>query len=164
MKLARRLDDTNSKNPEMRQVLAKLNGIKSEKLRVTPNISAQTILDETRLDQTKVNNKDLSSNKDEIEFLQNITNHWNEIMITQPKIDLLAKTKITKTRISAIKKITKDYPEYKDHEYFEGHFQQLATREEFLWQRDNKQISFDQATNLTKFAGNLDKMKMEATR
>lgn len=60
MKLARRLDDTNSKNPEMRQVLAKLNGIKSEKLRATPNISAQTILDKTRLDETKVNNtKDL---------------------------------------------------------------------------------------------------------
>jgi len=110
------------------------------------------------------NIKDLSFDKDEIEFLQNITNHWNQIMVTQPTINLLATNQVNKKRLSAIKKITKDYPDYKDHEYFEGHFNQLATREDFAWQRDNKQIGFDQATNLTKFSRNLDLMKMDDKR
>ena len=59
MKLAKRLDDTNSKNPEMRQVLAKLSGVKSERIGVTPNISDQTILDKTKLNETKLIDKDI---------------------------------------------------------------------------------------------------------
>jgi hypothetical protein len=113
---------------------------------------------------TNKDNKDLSSSEDEIQFLQNITDHWNKYMTTQPRISLLAKNEINKKRKSAIKKIIKDYPHYKNHEYFDGHFEQLSTSHHFAWQRDNQQISFDQATNLTKFAGNLDKMKMGDTK
>lgn len=163
MKLAKRLDDTNSKNPEMRQVLAKLNGGKFEQLRTSPSISDQTILDETILDQTKqieIKTSNKSSNDDDLKFLESITKHWNEIMTTQPRINLLDKTKATQTRIRAIKKIVKDYPNYSDHEYFEGYFHRLATLKDFEWQRENKQVTFDQATNLTKFTRNVELMRM----
>ena len=111
--------------------------------------------------ETLTNNK--SSNEDEIKFLESITNHWNEIMTTQPKINLLDKTKATQTRIRAVKKIVKDYPDYSDHEYFQGYFYRLSTLEEFDWQRKNKQVTFDQATNLTKFARNIELMRMSET-
>ena len=106
------------------------------------------------------NIKDLSSNDDEIKFLQSITNHWNEIMTTQPSIDLLGTAEINKTRIKAIKKIIKDCPNYSDAEYFQGYFYRLATLKDFEWQRENKQVTFDQATNLTKFTRNVELMRM----
>ena len=84
-------------------------------------------------------------------------------MTTQPRINLLDKTKATKSRIAAIKKVAKDYPNYLDDEYFQGYFYRLATMEEFDWQRKNKQVTFDQATNLTKFARNIEMMRMEET-
>ena len=107
--------------------------------------------------------KDLSSNDDDIKFLTAITNHWNEIMTTQPRINLLDKTKATQTRIKSVKKILKDYPNYSDAEYFQGYFYRLATLKDFEWQRENKQVTFDQATNLTKFARNIEMMRMEET-
>ena len=58
--------------------------------------------------ETLTNNK--SSNEDEIKFLESITNHWNEIMTTQPKINLLDKTKATQTRIRASKEDCKRLP------------------------------------------------------
>ena len=106
------------------------------------------------------NKENKPSNDDELKFLESITNHWNEIMTTQPKINLLEKTVINKKRVSAIKKIVKDYPDYSDHEYFEGYFYRLATLEDFRWQRENKQVKFDQATNLEKFTRNIELMRM----
>lgn len=107
------------------------------------------------------NIKDLPSNNEETVFLLNITNHWNEIMATQPKINLSDKTKATKSRIASIKKIAKDYPDYLDDEYWQGYFYRLSTMKDFDWQRQNKQIVFDQATNLKKFARNIELMRME---
>lgn len=101
-----------------------------------------------------------SSNDGEIKFLSDITEYWNCIMTTQPKVNLLDKTKATETRVRAIKKIIKDYPHYSDSEYFQGYFYRLSTMEDFDWQRKNKQVTFDQATNLTKFARNIEIMRM----
>lgn len=95
-----------------------------------------------------------------IHLLRSITDLWNEIMITQPKIDLLEKIEVNKKRIAAVKKIIKDYPDYSDPEYFEGYFDRLARLEDFEWQRTNKQVTFDQATNLTKFTRNIELMRM----
>lgn len=60
MKLANRLDDTNSKNPEIKRILSGLKGKDSEKLRQTPTNSEYLGPDKTRLDKTK-DIKDLSS-------------------------------------------------------------------------------------------------------
>jgi len=109
------------------------------------------------------NNTEKPSNDDDIKFLTAITNHWNEIMTTQPRINLLDKTKATQARIKSVKKILKDYPDYSDAEYFEGYFYRLATLKDFEWQRENKQVTFDQATNLTKFTRNVELMRMEET-
>jgi len=167
LKLLNRLDKSMTSNARMRGLIESAKK-SHDPIMIKPDSVMQDKIrrEEKRIEEITIKkiSKDLSSNNDDIEFLQNIANHWNEIMITQPRIDLFAKTKITKTRVSAIKKITKDYPEYKDHEYFEGHFRQLATREDFKWQRENKQISFDQATNLTKFARNLDTMRMDDSK
>ena len=43
---------------------------------------------------------------------------------------------------------------------FEGYFFRLATLKDFEWQRENKQVTFDQATNLTKFTRNVELMRM----
>ncbi len=80
-------------------------------------------------------------------------------MTTQPKVDLNAKTQAAKTRVGLIKKIAKDYPDYKDPEYFENYFTELATCPDYAWQRENKQLCFDQATNPTKFARNREAMR-----
>ena len=109
------------------------------------------------------NNTEKPSNDGDIKFLTAITNHWNEIMTTQPRINLLDKTKATQTRIKSVKKILKDYPNYSDAEYFQGYFYRLATLKDFEWQRENKQVTFDQATNLTKFTRNVELMRMEET-
>jgi hypothetical protein len=105
MKLARRLDDTNSKNPEMRQVIAKLNGSKSEILRVSPKDSAQTKLDKTKLDKTKLDKTKVSNSKNslpavnnnivecEFEVIQNLYNsvidnnkpNWSKLTIINDK-------------------------------------------------------------------------------
>lgn len=100
------------------------------------------------------------SNPSNVDFLSNITKHWNEIMITQPKIDLLDNTKASTTRIAAIKKIAKDYPDYSDDEFWKGYFYRLSTLEHFDWHRKNTQVKFSQAVHLDKFAENLDIMRM----
>lgn len=56
-KLAKRLDDTNSKNPEIRSILKMLESNNSETLGETPNNSDQIRLDEIRLDKTKTEEK-----------------------------------------------------------------------------------------------------------
>lgn len=61
LKLAKRLDDTNAKNPEIRKIINSLNQSEilgetpnqSEGVGKSPNDSAQTRLDKTRLDKTK---------------------------------------------------------------------------------------------------------------
>lgn len=105
-------------------------------------------------------NKTLNSD----EFLTKITEYWNEIMTTQPKINLLDKTKATKSRIAAIKKIAKDYPNYLDHEYFMGYFHRLASSQHFAWHRENIQVKFDQAVNIKKFAENIELLRMEESQ
>ena len=96
------------------------------------------------------------------DLLASISNHWNELMTTQPTVDLTKQTQINKKRWAKIKKIIKDHPDYTDHEYWEGHISYLATLPELQWQRDNKQLTFDQAVQLEKFERNLGLMKMGA--
>ena len=96
------------------------------------------------------------------DLLASISNSWNELMTTQPTVDLTKQTQINKKRWAKIKKIIKDHPDYTDHEYWEGHISYLATLPELQWQRDNKQLTFDQAVQLEKFERNLGLMKMGA--
>jgi hypothetical protein len=57
LKLAKRLDDTNSKNPEIKKIMIGLSTRKSEQLRVTPSNSENLRTDKIRirLDKTKEN-------------------------------------------------------------------------------------------------------------
>ncbi len=58
LKLAKRLDDTNSKNPEIRRILAVLD---KAKLGDTPTNSESVLPDKTRLDETRVDkSKDIN--------------------------------------------------------------------------------------------------------
>lgn len=57
LKLAKRLDDTNAKNPEIKAVINRIN---SESVGETPSKSDQTRLDKTRLDKT-IKKKDAHS-------------------------------------------------------------------------------------------------------
>ena len=51
-KLAKRLDDTNSKNPQIKSILSRLNPNISDNVGETPKDSGQTRLDKIRLDKT----------------------------------------------------------------------------------------------------------------
>ena len=55
--LAKRLDDTNSKNPQIRKILDCIDGKNSELLGENPNDSEKLLLDKTRLEEIRVNNK-----------------------------------------------------------------------------------------------------------
>jgi hypothetical protein len=55
LKLAKRLDDTNSKNPEIRNILNRISPKNSEQIREAPKNSAQTRLDQIRLEDKKDN-------------------------------------------------------------------------------------------------------------
>ena len=167
LKLAERLDKSMTNSPKMRAWLDDKSNDKVSQsvMTLSDNVSTCAELDKNRIDKNRIEEKtsNKSSNDDDIKFLQSITNHWNEIMTTQPRINLLDKTKATQTRIKSVKKILKDYPNYSDAEYFQGYFYRLATLKDFEWQRENKQVTFDQATNLTKFTRNVELMRMEET-
>ena len=104
LKLAKRLDDTNSKNPEIRAMLSKIN---SDKLRVTPSNSDKLRTDKTRLDKsiktivddsTPVDEKIVKQKRATVPY-QQITDMYNEILGSEfravIKIDVTGrKTKI----------------------------------------------------------------------
>ncbi|MCP3850629.1 MAG: DUF4373 domain-containing protein [Gammaproteobacteria bacterium] len=81
LKLAKRLDDTNAKNPQIRQILSKLNGDtpnNSEQLGDTPNNSGQTRLDKNRKEPTSEN----KFSEDDLRLSQFI---FSRIKILSPK-------------------------------------------------------------------------------
>lgn len=53
LKLAKRLDDTNAKNPLIKQLIARMNQSESEPVGEIPSNSGQTRLDKTRLEKEK---------------------------------------------------------------------------------------------------------------
>jgi len=62
LKLAKRLDDTNSKNPEIQKVLSELKKSKEVQIAPTPTNSENVVSDKIRLDETNLdNNKDISA-------------------------------------------------------------------------------------------------------
>jgi len=164
LKLLQRLDKSMTSNVKFRNMLTKAKE-SHDSVMIEPDLVMQDkiTLQEITQDKKTLKESNKSSNDDDIKFLTAITNHWNEIMTTQPRINLLDKTKATQARIKSVKKILKDYPNYSDAEYFEGYFYRLATLKDFEWQRENKQVTFDQATNLTKFTRNVELMRMEET-
>lgn len=103
-KLARRLDDTNSKNPEIKRILALLNGQKvsdlvgdapsdSEIVGETPKDSAQNRLDKNRLDKNKKTSLppdfeisqemiDWASKQDFSIDLSSATDDWKDAMLS----------------------------------------------------------------------------------
>lgn len=97
------------------------------------------------------------------EFLNLISEYWNSHMGKySPSIYLTKNTQINKKRIASIKRVIKDYPDYSDHEYWDGHISMLAKLPDLQWQRENKQLTFDQCLQATKFERNLGYMKMGA--
>ena len=94
------------------------------------------------------------------DLLTKISEAWNIKMVTQPQIKLLDQTQVNKKRWAKIKKIVIDNPDYLDCEYWEGHIDQLSTLPDLQWQRDNKQLTFDQVTQIDKFERNLGLMRM----
>lgn len=95
------------------------------------------------------------------ELLESISNSWNESMSQwSPKINLTDKTKINIKRISKIKTILADHKDYLQADFWAGHINQLATHNDFSWQREHKQLNFDQAIQLDKFERNLGIMRM----
>jgi len=94
------------------------------------------------------------------DLLAKISEAWNTKMTTQPSIKLLDQTLANKKRWAKIKKIVIDNPDYSDCEYWEGHIDQLSTLPDLQWQRDNKQLTFDQAVTADKFERNLGLMRM----
>lgn len=110
----------------------------------------------------KNENKEKNSYPDGInpDLLAKISDHWNTKMTTQPSIKLLDQTQVNKKRWAKIKKIVIDNPNYSDYEYWEGHIDQLSTLPDLQWQRDKKQLTFDQAIQIDKFERNLDLMRM----
>jgi len=94
------------------------------------------------------------------DLLAKISDHWNTKMKTQPSIKLLDETQVNKKRWAKIKKIVIDNPNYSDFEYWEGHIDQLSTLPDLQWQRDNKQLTFDQVVQIDKFERNLGLMRM----
>ena len=94
------------------------------------------------------------------DLLAKISEAWNTKMKTQPSIKLLEQTQVNKKRWAKIKKIVIDNPDYSDCEYWEGHIDQLSTLPDLQWQRDNKQLTFDQAVTADKFERNLGLMRM----
>jgi hypothetical protein len=94
------------------------------------------------------------------DLLAKISEAWNTKMISQPSIKLADQTQINKKRWAKIKKIVIDNPNYSDAEYWEGHIDQLSTHPDLQWQRDNRQLTFDQVVQIDKFERNLGLMRM----
>ena len=153
LKMLKRLDQSMTSNKKMREMINKAKGSHDAVM-----ISHDSVMqEENRIDKNKDNSYPLGINA---ELLERITDSWNNHMSTQPSINLTKTSQVNKKRWAKIKKILADYPDYKDHEYWDGHIHQLSKHPEFQWQRDNKQLTFDQAVQIEKFDRNLGYMKM----
>lgn len=116
-----------------------------------------------RVATTNKNEKNVNNERNPISdsFLELVSSSWNDTMGGwSPKIDLTKKTQVNKKRLAAIKRIINDYPDYKDHEYWDGHIYQLSKLPDLEWQRNNKQLTFDQAVQIDKFDRNIGFMRM----
>jgi hypothetical protein len=152
LKLSKRLDQSMTSNPEMRIIIDKLknhDGVMTK--------SDKVMQDKIRLDKNKDNSYPAGINPD---LLVKISEAWNTKMKTQPSIKLLDETQVNKKRWSKIKKIIVDNPNYLSYEYWEGHIDQLSTHPDLQWQRDNRQLTFDQVVQIDKFERNLGLMRM----
>ena len=103
-----------------------------------------------------INNTKAVSNETapELVYFQKVAALWNEIMTTQAGISANLKHDLTKTRVALINKITRNYPQYLKIDRFRDYFEELAESDDFEWQRENKQLNFEQALNLKKFDRN----------
>lgn len=98
-----------------------------------------------------------------VDFLESIGDYWNQTMSKfAPTVDLVKNTQINKKRWAKIKKIIAFDSNYSDHEYWDGYISRIAVMPELEWQRNNKQLTFDQAFQLDKFERNQGYMKMGA--
>lgn len=161
LKLLKRLDQSMTSNKQMRSLITKAKEGKNHDsvMTLSDNVMTQSdfvMQEEKRIDKKK-NSYPVGINPD---LLASISNSWNELMVTQPSIDLTKDTQVNKKRWTKIKKILADHPDYADYEYWEGHIYQLSKLPELQWQRENKQLQFDQAVQLDKFERNLGLMKM----
>lgn len=157
MKLLKRLDQSMTSNKKMRVLITK-----AKENHDSVMIESDSVMQEkNRIDKKRKNsNTDLTS-----DLLSSISESWNNQMTEfAPSIDLTKNTQINKKRYAKIKKIIKDHPDYSDPEYWEGHISMLATLPDLQWQRENKQLTFDQAIQLDKFERNLGLMKMTITQ
>lgn len=168
MKLLTRLDKSMTSNPKFRNAIEQAKQ-SHDSVMINPDLVMQ---DKIRLEEKREEKKtDITQQAAPVfpdsEYLDQVASLWNSIMVTQPRIKLTASTAVAKKRVAAVKKIIKDYPDYKKPEYFENYFRELATCPNFAWQRENNQLNFDQATNINKFERNrslmMKKYNMEET-
>ena len=105
LKLLQRLDKSMTSNVKFRNMLTKAKE-SHDSVMIEPDLVMQDkiTLQEITQDKKTLKESNKSSNDDDIKFLTAITNHWNEIMTTQPRINLLDKTKATQTRIKSVNK------------------------------------------------------------
>lgn len=164
LKLLKRLDQSMTSNKKMRELITKAKASHDGVMMKSDSVMQE----ENRIEEKRINNT--SSDKDDSQrsplpkplsasLLEKITEHWQNQMPMMPRVDLTKNTQINKKRWRAICKILKDHPEYLDHEYWLGHFGQLATLPELEWQRQKRQLTFDQAVQLDKFERNLGYMR-----
>lgn len=155
LKLARRLDDTNSKNPQIREIINKIdseNQNVSETLGETPNNSGQTRLDKTRLD-----NKNNTSIGQADKPLATKIPYKQIVSVYHEELPTLAKVAVlSDKRKNAIKKIFNHHENHKSLDWWREYFQYVSSSE-FLTNpsesstNPNWRADFEWLTNFNNF-------------
>jgi len=100
-KLARRLDKSMTSNPQMREIIGKLKNHDSIMTQ-----SAKPMQDKIRLDQNRIDNKPVKSNKSDrapsIDY-EAVKTVWNETMVNSPKV-----SKLNEKRKRLVKRLFND--------------------------------------------------------
>lgn len=145
MKLAKRLDDTNSKNIEIRSIIKGLE-LKTNLLEDTPNMSEQTRSEEIRLDKKKIKSKSSPIPYKEIIDL------YHKILPQLPKV-----TFVTDKRKVGIKRLYNYDVQHQNLDWWMDYFV-LVSRSNFLMGRTQQneqhskwQCNLDFLININKF-------------
>jgi len=161
LKLLKRLDQSMTSNKKMRELITKAKASHDGVMINHDSImtkSDSVMQEENRREETKKTSKPKALPDD---LLCSISDYWNTTMTTfAPSIDLTKNTQVNKKRLAKIKKVIAFDSNYSDHEYWQGYISRLAVMPELEWQRNNKQLTFDQAFQLDKFERNQGFMRM----
>lgn len=157
LKLARRLDDTNSKNPQIKEILSKIeakNQSESESLGETPNNSGQNRLDQTRLNKNNTSTADgdkpQQSSKKTIPY-KRIVSLYHETLPQLARVSILSDK-----RKNAIKRIYNHHENNQKLDWWREYFDYVS-QSEFLTNppesksNPNWRADFEWITNFNNF-------------